>query len=464
MIDMFLAVFDQCLMYQVTLLILTGLIIESASRLKELRYAISTIVFCSIGLWYYVDPAYRPKAYQPYLEEMDTVYFQVLLFLIIFRAAIPVVCRRTKSTTLRNFDPRKLDRGKFLQILLCVWAILFTIGMYRADFRFIDTLFPVGARWSGAQMWSRGRFGGSTDFLVSLGNYSYMMCCAAFGIVAVGTSRSSTRILMIVLACLTWPMFALSGSRSLFLTVAVPTILAILILKPWSRAKQAVFLGICFLVINTMMLISIQYRNQGVTKFFQEESFSKAIEKTKHAGLNMPEELVYINRYHRDGLLSPEWGYEYFSQAINFIPRGLWPDKPFPGREFAALRVGYHNGSVAATISNGVVGQGIQNFGTVVGPIAPAVILALMIAWMCRLPLKGDPFLRASLVIFFMALIPNLGRDLTLMTLWPAIFAALGVKMIEKNAGSSARSAPPALSTNRTQAPKAKAPDQTGSF
>ena len=439
MFDMILGFFQQSMMYQVTLVILLGLVIDSVSRMKELRYALTAIVLLTIGLWYYVDPVYRVDVYEPYQAELNRVYFQVLIFLLVFRMLVAAFARRTASTTLRNFDPRRLDGGGFVQILLVTWLILFSIGMYRADFRFMDALFPIGARWSGAQMWARGRFGGSTDFLVSVGNYSYLMCCAAFGLVAVGTRKSGTRLLMILLMCMTWPMFALSGSRSLFLTVAVPTILAILILKKWSRAKQVMFLGACFVVINTMMLISIQYRSQGVTKFFQEESMTKAIEKTKHAGLNMPEELVYINRYHKEGLLKPEMGYEYFAQAVNFVPRAIWPNKPFPGREFAALRVGYLNGFVAATISNGVVGQGVQNFGPIAGPIAPAIILAIMIAWICKLPLKGDPFLRACLVIFFMGLIPNLGRDLTLMTLWPAIFATVGVMAIEKNTGGSRR-------------------------
>lgn len=439
MLDMILGVFNQCMMYQVTLVTLLVLILDSVGRMKELRYALSAIVYLTIGLWYFVDPVYRAIEYSEYQPELNRVYFQVLTFLISFRVFISVFAKRTESTTLRNFDARRLDRGGFLQILLITWFVLFCIGMYRADFRFVDALFPVGARWSGAQMWSRGRFGGATDFLVSVGFYSYLMCCAVFGIVAVGSKKGEIKLLMLVLIALTWPMFALSGSRSMFVTVVLPTILAFLIMKRWSRLKQVVFLGCCFLVINTLMLVSIEYRSRGVSKFFQEESMTKAIEKTKHAGLNMAEELVYINRYHHAGLLEPELGYEYFAQAINFVPRAIWPNKPFPGREFAALRVGYLNGFVAATISNGVVGQGVQNFGTIVGPIAPAMILAIMIAWICKLPLKGDPFLRACLVIFFMGLIPNLGRDLTLMTLWPAIFATVGVMAIEKNTGGSRR-------------------------
>lgn len=442
MFDMILGIFNQCMMYQVALVTLVILILDSVSRMKQLRYAYSAIVFLTIGLWYFVDPVYRGEDYAKYNSELSRVYLQVLTFLISFRVLVSAFPRKTLSSSMRNFDPKRLDRSGFVQTLLTVWFILFVVGMYRADFRIFDALYPLGGRWSGAQMWSRGRFGGSTDFLVSLASYSYLMCCTAFGLVAVGTKKGGVRLLMIFLICLTWPMFALGGSRSLFLTVIVPTILAVLIQKDWSRGKQVAFLGACFFLINLIMLITIQYRNEGVSKFFQEESFTTAIEKTEHAGLNMPEELVFINRYHEQGLLKPQMGYEYFAQAINFVPRAIWPSKPFPGREFAILRIGFLRGSVAATISNGIVGQGVQNFGMLAGPLAPAFILSLMIAWICNLPLKGDPFLRACLVIFFMALIPNLGRDLTLMTLWPAIIATFGVMFIEKKSGSSPRRQP----------------------
>jgi hypothetical protein len=421
--------------YLIALIVLLALLAESGFRLKELRWGISGIVYLTIGLWYFVDPVYRPEGYVAYADtQKSMVYVQVLLFLMGFRLLVELFAPRTRSTVLRAFDPRELDRTSFVGILVLFWAVLFAIGMYRADFRFFDALFPVGARWSGAQMWSRSRLGGSTDFFVSLGYYSYQMCCAAFGLIAVGTKRTSVLLLMLFLMCLTWPMFALSGSRSTLLTVAIPSLLAVLIIKKWNWVQRIVFLSACFFTLNSIMLISIVYREKGISSFFAEESYSEALEDAKHAGLNMPEELIYINDYQQQGLLQPEIGYEYFAQAVNFVPRFLWPSKPFPGEKFAGLRVGYYRGVVAATISNGLIGQGVQNFGPWVGPLAPAMLLALLIRWMCRFPLAGAPFLRVSLVIFLMALIPNLGRDITLMNLWPAVFGIVGVFFWERSA------------------------------
>jgi oligosaccharide repeat unit polymerase len=425
---------SQSAVYLASLMFLLMLLAECGLRMKELRWGISSIVYITIGLWYFVDPVYRPEGYVNYSDmQKAMVYVQVFIFLLGFRLSIELIAPKTQSSILRAFDPRELDRSSFVGILVLIWLVLFLIGMYRADFRFIDALFPLGARWTGAQMWGRGRLGGAMDFFVSLGYYSYQLCCASFGLIAVGTRRTNVRIVMLGLMCLTWPMFALSGSRNTLLTVAIPSVLAILILKPWSWAQRAIFLVLCLVTLNTTMLISITYRERGVSSFFEEESYSEALEDAKHAGLNMPEELIYINDYQQRGLLQPELGYEYFAQAVNFVPRFLWPGKPFPGEKFAALRVGYFRGVVAATVSNGLVGQGVQNFGPWAGPLAPALLLAFLIRWMCRFPLHGAVFLRVSLVIFLMALIPNLGRDITLMNLWPAIFGVAGVLFWERS-------------------------------
>lgn len=430
MIDVFLNLPDQCAMYHVTLLFLVILLIESVIRLKGLRWVISSIIYLTIGMWYFIDPPYRMEAYLLHRHNLPLVYTQVLIFLVAFRFMMGNVRGGTPTTIIRAFDPRELDRGAIIRALLCFWVALFLIGMYRADFRFLETLFPLGNRWTSAQMWARGRFGGATDFLVSVGSYCYMLCCASFGVIAVATRKPWTRVQMVFLIAATWPMFALGGARSTFLTVAMPSILAVLTIKKWNRSQQIAFVSLCFVGINFLMLIVIAFRNDGMAGMFSKNS-ANVIADTKHLGLNMPEELVYINYYLNTGDLKVEWGGEYFAQAVNFVPRGLWPGKPFPAEDFAALRVGYLNGHVAATISHGVIGQGVHNFGRWIGPLAPAAFMAILVHLMCELTKTGLPFLRSFLVLFLMALIPNLGRDLTLFTLWPAIFAYVGVRIYE---------------------------------
>jgi oligosaccharide repeat unit polymerase len=422
-------------MYLLVLTVLLALLAEAGMRMRELRWGIAGIVYLTIGLWYFLDPVYRPEGYEEFTQgELATVYVQVLTFLIGFRLLTEVAVLRTPSAILRAFDPRELDRSSIVVSLLLVWFVLFLIGMYRAEFRFVDALFPLGGRWSGAQMWNRNRMGGATDFVVSLGYYTYQLCCAAFGIIAVGTRRNNVRVLMLFMMGLTWPMFALSGSRNTLLTVVIPAVLAVLIMARWRLFQRLLFLAACAVVLNFIMLVAIAYRERGVGAYFKDDDSAETLSEAKHQGLNMPEELIYINRYQSDGRLEPEMGYEYFAQAVNFVPRFIWPGKPFPGEKFAALRVGYFQGAVAATVSNGLIGQGVQNFGPLAGPLAPALILALLARWMCLMPRHGAPFLRASLVIFLMAIIPNLGRDITLLNLWPAIFGVAGAMFWERTA------------------------------
>lgn len=436
MLDISNHIGSQCAMYYVALATLLVLLGEAIPRIPQLRWGVSAILYLTIGLWYFFDPVYRPDIYASHpASELNLVYLQTIIFLFGFRIAMPLAAPPTPSAILRHFDPRDLERGPFVALLVSLWAALLLIGLYRADFRVTEALFPLDARWQGARMWTRGRLGaGPMDFLVSICSYTYQMACAAFGMVAVGTRKHKLRTGMLLLIALTWPMFALSGSRSEFLAVAIPSIVAILIIRRWSRTQQLLFLGTCFTAINFVMLIAITYREKGIKHYVYGDS-EVALTSARHEGLNMPQELAYINRYQAEGLLTPELGFEYFAQAVNFVPRFIWPQKPFPGEKFSALRVGYHNGAVAATISNGLIGQGVQNFGTWIGPLAPAILMAWFTGLICRLPLKGIPFLRSCVALFLLALIPNLGRDITLITLWPAIFGAAGVFVYERTYG-----------------------------
>ena len=180
------------------------------------------------------------------------------------------------------------------------------------------------------------------------------------------------------------------------------------------------------------MLIVIQYRNFGIDQLFSTEDAFKSAVEAKHLGLNMTEELVFLNRYQANLSLPVEWGYNYFTNAVNFIPRALWENKPNPGHRFAELRVGFHRGELAATISNGVIGQGVANFGKWLGPIAPAVLLLFLCSWICNFIKRRRTFLRACVVLVCLSTIPNLGRDITLLTLWPLIFGTIAVITFER--------------------------------
>ena len=138
-------------------------------------------------------------------------------------------------------------------------------------------------------MWARPRFGGSWTFLISAADYCYQLLCASFGVIAVATQNRKVRTLMIALSILTWPMFMLGGARNQILAVILPTILSILIIRRWSRAKQVVFLGVVLFLVNSVMLVVIEFRNEGFSSFTWENNpfLTKKENIVKHQGLNM---------------------------------------------------------------------------------------------------------------------------------------------------------------------------------
>jgi hypothetical protein len=61
---------------------------------------------------------------------------------------------------------------------------------------------------------------------------------------------------------------------------------------------------------------------------------------------------------------------------VNPIPRGLWPGKPLIGIDYAIARGQLYGdqkegeAGVGATISTGMIGQGVVNFGPFFGVLA----------------------------------------------------------------------------------------------
>jgi len=151
-------------------------------------------------------------------------------------------------------------------------------------------------------------------------------------------------------------------------------------------------------------------------------------EDRKHKGLSMFAELGHMNNLFDDGLYEPTWGGRYFSEAVNFIPRGLWKNKPLVGVDYALARgFGGERGTtkrgagITASIATGMIGQGVVNFGRFFGPMCSALLMSIWVAILARLDLRGDPA-RLMLCAVGMILTFNMGRDITLFVLYPFVF------------------------------------------
>ncbi len=149
----------------------------------------------------------------------------------------------------------------------------------------------------------------------------------------------------------------------------------------------------------------------------------------------MATELVYILEFIDRGVLSVDNGYTYLTELFNVIPRAIWPDKPGIGLDYAIAR-GFggndNDTGVYATISHGMIGQGVLNFGWLFGSIAVGILLSLWTAFLSRLRSQPEP-LRQFLFMIGVGLTFNLGRDITLLVLWPIVFAYLAVRVLERS-------------------------------
>jgi hypothetical protein len=141
--------------------------------------------------------------------------------------------------------------------------------------------------------------------------------------------------------------------------------------------------------------------------------------------LNMYEELSWINVLTTNGTYEPNMGRNYLANLLNPIPRSLWPGKPTIGLDYAGARgLGDvdSNAGVYATLSDGVVGQGVVNFGRYIGPAFAALLMSFWVCWLARLDLNGSKIGYLPLYCIGLILTFNMGRDITFLELYPFVF------------------------------------------
>ena len=80
---------------------------------------------------------------------------------------------------------------------------------------------------------------------------------------------------------------------------------------------------------------------------------------------------------------------------------------------------------VAATISTGMVGQGVVNFGRILGPLVAAILMSCWTAILARQDILGTEPGRLFLYAIGLILTFNMGRDITLLVTYPFAFGYL---------------------------------------
>jgi hypothetical protein len=409
------------------------------------------------GSWYLMDPIYND--YTQYLREvgpdhLSNAFWEVLLFFVSLGMLTPPVNRKINgalmgqtSQVIQMMRNKEIEQPHFQdqitrlsKVLFVAWAGLMVIALYRVDFDVIGIFFPyLGVK---ADPWGRDRLGGGIDALFALAGYVQIMLTSLLGVTFALALRPSTLTLSGVGYLLAVPFYLFDRTRNTMLAVLLPGLMALVTLRIRSGmvVRLAVLAG-SFIALEGWMKFVIDNRDKGsITEAFKTGGIQdQEIKKRKHGGFNMFEELGYINYLTDNGTYKPNWGERYFAELVNPIPRVIWPGKPLIGVDYAIARgMGYGNldaksGGIACSVSTGMVGQGVVNFGRILGPIAAALLMAIWVAVLARQDLKGHDLGHLLLYAIGLVLTYNMGRDITLLVIYPFVFGWLLLNWLNRN-------------------------------
>ena len=406
-------------------------------------------VLATVATWYLGDPLYNN--YGEYVRIvgsgcLDDAWGEVFLFVVAFGTLAPrlheVMNRGVgdgRSRILAAMRSGEIDSPSFQNqitkittLLIVPWVILMGAALLLTDWDVVGLFFPYLGEKS--DPWARDRLGGGLDAFYALASYLQILLTALFGMTLALSKRTTPLIWSAVLYFLSAPYFVFGRTRNAILSVFLPGLMAFVTL----RLRGGIWLRVgvllaAFMALEGWFKFVIDNRDKGtITEAFKTGgSKDEELKAKKHLGFNMFEELGYINYFIENGSYKVNWGERYFAEIVNPVPRVLWPGKPMIGIDYAIARgMGYgdqaaKSGGVAASISTGMIGQGVVNFGRILGPLASALLMAFWVAVLARQDLVGGDIGHMLLYAIGLVLTFNMGRDITLLVIYPFVFGWL---------------------------------------
>ena len=414
-------------------------------------------VAATTGIWYLLDPIYND--YGQYVrkvgpQNLTNGLWEILLFLAALGVFIPKLSDRInadlegrRSQIFQMIRDREIDTPQFqdqiaalMVIILVAWGALMVIALIRVNFDFLGLFFPyLGEK---AQPWARDRIGTGFDSLIALAGYLQILLIALMGACFALSTRTSSMLMAGIGYLLASPAILFDRTRSSMLAVLLPGLMALITMRiRGGMLIRIAVLVVSFLAIEGWFKFVIDHRDQGsIAEIFKKGAVDDdELKHRKHLGFNMFEELGFVNYFIEQGTYKVNWGSRYFAELVNPIPRVLWPGKPMIGIDYAIARgmgygeLGAKSAGIAATISTGMIGQGIVNFGRILGPLAAALLMSLWAALLARQDLLGDDVGHLLLYAIGLVLTYNLGRDITLLNVYPFVFGLILLSYMNRN-------------------------------
>lgn len=429
------------------LLVLVGLCWEAAARLNRPWSKPLLVSYGTVGAWYHLDYVYNDPASfaKDFSDEvLNESFAEVSWFLICLRLFTGIFAnvflsgvRLPPPTPLATANRQEY---RFFALLAVTWVALAAFAMLHTEGDVMSLVCPPLSSYGFP--WSRAGVGGAWDFLLSTANYVHLAVCGMSGVLVSIARSPRLRLLALMLWVQSSPIFVFGRARNMILAILLPGLLAyVLVGRSTGFKKVVVSLGL-FAAVMTWFAIVLSTRDNNFS-FLQADSDLSVLDSssTHHHGLDMLHELCYINTFLVNGKYEVNWGRRYFAEVAAFVPRGLWPGKPMIGIDYAVARGFGGTGSdhgVFATIATGMIGQGVVNFGTFLGPMAAAALVAAWVCVLSRLWIQRRDINRLLLCLLGMGLTFNMGRDITLLVLFPFVFSYIGIRAYERFFVSSA--------------------------
>jgi len=408
------------------------------------------MVLLTVAAWYVGDVLYND--YGAYLDEMGgaalaAAWWEVLWFLIAFGVFAPWVHRSFNrkylgkpSNLLSLVYYGGVESNRFqdqldmiCRFLIVIWVALTAVALVRVDFDFLGLFMPYFGEK--ADPWARGRLGSGYDSLLAAAGYFQVALSAAFGVLAALSFRSFTFSASLVISLLMLPGYIFDRTRSVILATLLPGFFAFVLLRVRAGfVVRVAILALGFFAVEGWFKFVIETRGLNTIAAAYRQGVhvgETGQESVKHFGLNMLEELGLINSYLTTGSYHPSWGENYFAELVNPIPRVIWKGKPMIGIDYAIARgqklddAAEGEAGVGATISTGMIGQGVVNFGRILGPVAAALLMSIWTAILARQDLLAAEPGRLFLYAIGLVLTFNMGRDITLLVVYPFCFGYL---------------------------------------
>jgi oligosaccharide repeat unit polymerase len=398
------------------LVIIAGLIAFNCQRDVRQLVSARNVFLLTIMAWYLFEACLVPKELQKYdqaeyISALMCVVISVFSFLIGYSVTRGGVFDGIFSR-LAGIDSPRLLWTVFLFALFIGFFPLFVIAKGNV-LAILEDAFVPKSRWSGP--FQRGRYGGARDAFLELQMFLRAAIPLAAAILVHVRQNSPRRFGAALFLTYAFARAFNSGTRSQVIEVFLPIAAAIYWRLPVALKKNAIVFGLPAIVVLALIwsAASVVTRNKGD---FQWEKAANA----DYVGFEMFRELLFIRKT-IPRLADHQYGYTYFVQIVNPVPRFLWPNKPAgdAGLQLAALQDAITaNGEAYLTVSPGLLGEMYWNFN-----IPGIVILSAFAGYLAKSWDRVRPMATQSILAFTvfaagLAIIFMFGRSINMNTLY----------------------------------------------